>query len=435
MIQLSINHKYPITLNEINASQSIFSLYPHNNNTYVWEGTTNEVELSTPVYLATQKYGNNWRWITKETLHGGDNPSVAMWFSFAFAIIFWIIFLALGLMPFITQYYAIAIQNIAEIIQKGLVWTLGPESPIIFIFHKIASYFTNIIGIITMIAFVWYLTAVWCYVPYFKRYSECEANYMRRFFGGVVVTMFLFFYYGWDAGIAVINSLRNLGSAPFIGPLMGVLANIGDKIYNKLRDPGWYPFIGPAIVSYFELIEEAIPKLVQSVKPIELAENDMKDFLKQLKQEPMNSIINQYHFGKIVDSASYQYMSDQEKYKKMLDRSEKGTTRFIQWFLVSLTSMFGGFLNILKAVCSDKNIKELQDKINELRNDPKMDPKTKETLLNNFQTQIYIAKHFPKIDPQCLINTIETGTLAGVNTIFWGLVVFIIFMFVKPPSF
>lgn len=430
MIQLQINQQNPICLDYL-PSQSINSLYTIEDH-FRWEKTYDKVNPEQPVWEVIEKYGTNWKWITGK-LVGGSNQT-GSWFVFIIAIILWLIFLGTGLMPFVSQYYAIAIENVMKLIDKIFIWLLGPEDPFIYIIRRIVAFFSNIVGFLTLVGFVWYLTAVWCYLPYEKRYNECQANYMRRFFGGIIAVMYVFFYYSWGFGISFLNSLRSLDHLFLIGPLMKVIANIGQWIYNKLRVPSWIPIYGQFILGYFQGIESGMPYLIKALEPIELAVDDTNAFLDLTQQSPVIDLTRQYNLDKFFESAKYQYKTDSEKAEDLYDRSQKITSRFMQWTLITIASVFGGGLNILRKACADSQVKELQEKLFKATIDKGMDETARKSLITKIQYQITLATKRPKLDQQCLINTIETATLAGHATIFWGIIIFVIFLFFKPPS-
>jgi hypothetical protein len=257
---------------------------------------------------------------------------------------------------------------------------------------------------------------------------------MRRFFGGIIAVMYVFFYYSWGFGISFLDSLRSLDNLFLIGPLMKVIANIGQWIYNKLRVPSWIPIYGQFILGYFQGIESGMPYLIKALEPIELAVDDTKAFLDLTQQSPVIDLTRQYNLDKFFESAKYQYKTDSEKAEDFYDRSQKITSRFMQWTLITIASVFGGGLNILRKACADSQVKELQDKLFKATIDKGMDETARKSLITKIQYQITLATKRPKLDQQCLINTIETATLAGHATIFWGIIIFVIFLFFKPPS-
>lgn len=428
MIQININHKsYTAHL-----SQSISSFIPEEQE-YLWESTGERVNEEQPVWEAHERYGSDWRWIPRQQLKGGEDKT-SMWFIFAIGLIIWLLMMITGLLPFVAGYYAIAIEKVMSLLDKVFVWILGPEDPVLYIVRRIARFFGKIISFLTLVGLVWYFTALWCYAPYYARYGECQANHMRKFFGGIIAIMFVFFYYSWGFGISFLEGLRSLEGIFLIGPLMRAYANLLQKAYNKLRQPYWVPVYGAMIQGYFTGVEQGMPYLMKGLDPLEMAVYDTRGFLKMTQEGVVGEMAKRYDVDKIFKFANYEFLTDEEKNEEFFDRGQKITSRFMKWTLITVCSIFGGGLNILRKVCLDDEIKDLEKKLFSATTDSKMDEKARKALINKIQAQIYMATKRPKINEQCLVNTIETATLSGHATIFWGLIIFVVFMFFRPPG-
>jgi hypothetical protein len=444
MIHLQINHKNINIDQEVYPSNSVYHLFEHESKEYLWEHTGELVNPEQPVWDAQNKHGNHWSWIEKKSIPGGDEkkPTTSDWITFVISFILWIILLGTGFIPFIAQYYAIAIENILSLVNKAFVWILGPEDPFLYMIKEIviqiSRFIGNFVSILSIICIVWYFTALWIYTPYLSRYGECQANYMRRFIGGAIAVAFVFFYYSYDVGRVFLQSLRSLDKMVIIGPLMRIISKGGTWLSNKLRRPYGVPVWGPIIQSYFTALEQVVmPALMTVSGPIQLAVDDTAQFIKDASSGdagPVNVFIDKIKLEGVVKSAEYQYKTEQQKAEELYNRSQKLTSRAMQWFLINLAGIFGGGVNILRKVCSSKHINELQSKLQALRTDRKMDENTRKALIKKTEYQIAIEKKRPKLDEACIINTIETGTLAGHLTIFSGIIVVIIFMFFKPPN-
>jgi hypothetical protein len=434
-IQIQIGSGKTTTHKFQSSQQSLSHLIPDLHTQYQWVGTGDRVEPEEPIWKAQEKYGSvHWKWMKFEKKEGGEATTPGMWINFILGLILWSILLFTGFMPFISAYYQVAVERVFALIDRGLVWWLGPEDPFLYIVRRIVVLLGNVVGFIMLLAVVWYLTAVWCFLPYKWVWGECQANYMRRFFGGVIATLFIVSFYGWGIGNTVIESLRSLQPMPIIGPLMNMMANILQKIYNFFRTPHWAPITGSFISSYFPTVRGLMPYLSRAMEPVEMATQDMKEFLRSTKEMPVVDLTRKFKMDEIFDKASYQYMDDEEKQKEFYDRNQKMTSRFMQWFVITMAGVFGGVLNVFRKISSSTKERELKAKLSKIKSDKGMDANTKKTEIQKIQYEIQQTKLFPQINEQGLINTIETGTLAGHFTLFWGLIVFIIFCFFKPPA-
>lgn len=393
------------------------------------------LSLGDSIIKLQQKYGNHWVWYTKTMnapLLGGDSARTEWILNGILAFLFWLILMVSGFTSLFAEYYRVGIEKVILLIDKFMNWDLGPEDPFLYLMRKIARAVGWFASVATSFLLIWYLVARWSYGLFYIFYDNCRSTYMQNIFGNIIASIFVLYFVIFSSGSWVIQKMRQMSSLPAIGPLMEPLSNLYQKLWFALRKPRFIPYYGPAVSGYFTGLEKGVPMVSKVMKPLKTLVSNLPLLVQLTAKEPYKSLIEQSEAEKIVKYLSYEYLSLPEKAAKNFNYSQKMTSRFIEWTVMTLSASAAGGMYLLTNICTGDQVRKLEDELMEIASDEKMDPEVRDAKISEKQLEIQSLREDPDMNADCIIDKVESGALAGHATFLWTLLLMIIFIIFPP---